>query len=264
VNCGLILNQNRAIEAAHGEYISIYHDDDIYHPEIVKRSVEILDRHPRVGVVCSAVYMVEPDAPEKARSLDRMSWKPIMPGHVMRRELLHRWDCRIPAPTTMVRRKCYEQAGAYKPEFAGGADREMWLRILRNWDLAYISEPMARLRHHFKIGRFTAAQAERHWTDLKGHVEIQRHHLEQEFRDAPLRLRVELQRLRLKRFKEFWRWGMWAVAKGNNDEYLNTALTAFRDAGMRRSATILEQLYRSEVAHSACAGALHLYRHVGA
>src|SRR3954463_3838495 len=52
VNCGLILNQNRAIELATGELIAIYHDDDFYHPDIVRRSIEVLDANPRVGVVC--------------------------------------------------------------------------------------------------------------------------------------------------------------------------------------------------------------------
>jgi glycosyltransferase involved in cell wall biosynthesis len=264
VNCGLVPNQNRAIAEASGDLIAIYHDDDFYHPDIVKRSVEILNNHPNVGMVCSAIYVLEPDFPEQVRSLDRMPLAPITPGHIVRRELLHRWDCRIPAPTAMVRRKCYEDAGVFKPEFAGGADRELWLRILRNWDLAYISEPMARLRGKNKLTRFNSAQAEQHWLNLKGHVEIQKTHLEEDFKNAPLSLVFERQRLKAKRFREFWRWGIWAVAKGNNDEFVRAGVDCFRESGMFKSASLLTRLHRSGVAQSVFAGAIQLYKQVAA
>jgi glycosyltransferase involved in cell wall biosynthesis len=261
-NCGLILNQNRAIEEGKGDVIAVFHDHDLYHPDLVRRSMEILENNPRVGIVCSAIHMVDPDSPDKIHSTDIMSWKPISPGSVIRRELLHRWDSPVAAPTAMVRRQCYQEAGVFKPEFGGGADRELWLRILRNWDLGYIREPMARLRDRKRIIRFSPEQAREHWFSLKGQVLIQRVHLEHEFVDAPIHRLFERRRLRAKQFSEYWRAGIWAVAKGGNDEFLHYALEAFNDARMPVSAFLLRRLYHSKIAHSTFASAIQLCKQV--
>ena len=45
-NVGQIENQNRCIEEAAGEIIAIFHDDDIYHPDILRRSLAMLDKYP--------------------------------------------------------------------------------------------------------------------------------------------------------------------------------------------------------------------------
>jgi glycosyltransferase involved in cell wall biosynthesis len=263
-NVGLILNQNRAIEEARGELVAVYHDHDLYDLDLVRRSVEIFEANPNVGVVCSAIQLVDPDNPDQVYRTDVMPWHEVTPGRSVRGLLLHEWNSPITAPTAMVRRKWYHVAGAFRPEFGGGADREMWLRIFRHCDLGYIAEPLARLRDRKKIRSFNRTQADYHWNTLKGQVRIQAVHLESEFADSPGRRSLERQLLRYMQFTEFWKWALWAVAQGDNTEFLNVAVAAFRDTGMDISARLLDFCRRSRFAARSIAAVFQVYKAVNA
>jgi hypothetical protein len=262
-NLGLILNQNRCIEEASNEFVAVYHDHDFYHPDLVKKSLEIFDTHPTVGVVCCAVHTVDPVSPDLIKRTDIRNWTECTPGRVIRRELLHRWDSRITAPTAMVRKVCYEQAGVFRPEVGGGADRELWLRILRSWDLGYIATPMARLRDRptaVPVDRSRAAAlAAEHWHQLAGQVRIQTVHMEQDFAHSPLRLMSERARLKTTALREFWRWEMLMLAKGH-EQACAQAADAFQQAGLTWSSVIAAWLHRSQAAKTSLSVALRTYR----
>jgi glycosyltransferase involved in cell wall biosynthesis len=63
VNRGLAWNHNRLVHLARGEYFKWVGHDDIYHPDMLRRCVEVLDRD-RDVVLCS-VWEVEIDADGK-------------------------------------------------------------------------------------------------------------------------------------------------------------------------------------------------------
>ena len=264
-NVGLILNNNRCIEEATGELIAIYHDDDFYHKDLVKRSVEILDRNPRVGVVCCAVDIVDPVDPTRVNSRAVMPLKEVNSGHQIRRDLLHKWGSPIPTPTAMVRRACYEQVGVFRDTYGGGSDRELWLRIFRHWDFGYITEPLAQLRDRSKripsdadaVARWSRWQ----WDELVGQIEIQRIHFEEEFANSPARLAVERARLRTATFYELWRWGLLMLAKGTPGLY-QPGVHAFRQAGMDTSAAVFELMQRSQLMRDTLARLLRTMRSV--
>jgi len=123
---------------------------------------------------------------------------------------------------------------------------------------------MARLRAKNHIRQFNASQAATHWDNLRGQVQIQKVHLEEETKGAPVRRWFERLRLRMTRFQEFWRWGIWAVGKGNNDEFLKAAIESFKKEGLTISAILLSRLYRSRIAHTTFANAIQFYRQVTA
>jgi glycosyltransferase involved in cell wall biosynthesis len=60
VNRGLTWNHNRLVHLARGEYFKWVGHDDIYHPDMLRRCVEVLDRD-RDVILCS-VWEVEIDA----------------------------------------------------------------------------------------------------------------------------------------------------------------------------------------------------------
>jgi hypothetical protein len=193
-----------------------------------------------------------------------VNFSEITPGQTVYRELLRNWRCGIVGHTTMVRRACYERLGTFNPEFGGAADRDFWLRIFRYWDLGYIAEPMARVRQRRVITRFTAAEADAHWHDLQSQIQIQQLHLKQYFGHRPVRCRIEMQRLKITHFREFWRWGCWLLAKRNNPEFSRAALSAFRATGLKMSARAIEHLEKSPAAAGLFSAALRLYRTVRA
>lgn len=59
-NRGISWNHNRLVDLARGEYFKWVGHDDIYHPDMLRRCVEVLDRDPDL-VLCS-VWEIEIDA----------------------------------------------------------------------------------------------------------------------------------------------------------------------------------------------------------
>jgi glycosyltransferase involved in cell wall biosynthesis len=258
-NCGLILNQNRAIEEGQGEFIAVLHDHDFYHPDLVKRSVDILDGNPGVGVVCSGMHLVDPDQPERIIRTDIQPWAPVMSGKEMRRIMMREWNSPIAAPTAMVRRRCYEEAGTFIAEYGGAADRELWLRIFRKWDCAYIAEPLAKLRDRYIISSYNKTQSVEFWKQMKGQITIQEVHMPYQYGNAPVKVAWERTKLRMKTFMQFWRWGLWGLAS-NENVFVREAADAFTEVGMRGSARLLMSLQSSALASRALANVRRLYR----
>ena len=52
-NIGYNENYNKCIELANGKYIGIFHSDDIYDTEIVKKSIDLIESNKEIGFVCS-------------------------------------------------------------------------------------------------------------------------------------------------------------------------------------------------------------------
>lgn len=210
-NVGIIGNQNRCIEEARGDLIAIYHDHDLYHPDLLRRSVALLDQYPDVGIVCAAVHMIDPIHTDKIIQTYRESWPEVVSGRDLVKTLTVRWDSPIAAPTAIVRRACYDCVGKFASDIGLGADRELYIRILSHWNLGYISEPMALLRIRDSSHGIDAQQF---WQGLHDHVRIQRTYIDQTFVSSAFRRRIEYQRLRIKRLYEFWKAALWAQAKG--------------------------------------------------
>jgi glycosyltransferase involved in cell wall biosynthesis len=144
-NLGQIENLNRCIELARGEYVCIFHDDDVYAPRILEREVGVLFRTPNAGLVHTAVWVLTEEG--RARRVHRVSDRDyVRPGREAFVTYLRRAHD-IVFSTAMVRRSCYETVGGFDPRFIL-ADGDMWLRIALDFDIAYIAEPLAGYRVH--------------------------------------------------------------------------------------------------------------------
>ena len=144
-NIGFVKNLNKCLSLASGEYISILHSDDMYLPNMLEKEAKILDSNPNVGFVYSSVKIINKDGivTEDYRPFDKHyiingeeEFKRLVLGNYIR------------TPTVMVRQKCYTVLGGYNEENPFPSDWEMWLRIALNYDVAFISEPLAYYRIH--------------------------------------------------------------------------------------------------------------------
>jgi glycosyltransferase involved in cell wall biosynthesis len=55
----MFVNFNRGLQAASGHYITYFHDDDIYLPDFLTASTQLLDEHPEVALVGSNCGVVD-------------------------------------------------------------------------------------------------------------------------------------------------------------------------------------------------------------
>src|SRR5215471_11715601 len=128
-NRGIYGNMNDGITLARGEYIAIYHADDVYDPHIVEREVEFLARHPDVAAVFCKEVFISPEGREFGRvelPPEVRGGGPFEYGLVFNTLLAHKNKI-FCCPTCMVRASVYRAVGVYRDkEFRNTSDLEMY------------------------------------------------------------------------------------------------------------------------------------------
>lgn len=149
-NRGIYGNVNDGIAIARGDYIAVYHADDVYHPHIVEREVAFLERHPEAGAVFCQDIFIDPSGHE----LGRLELPPEVRGGyplgypVIFNALLTYKNPFLRCPSSMVRASVYRDVGLYRDqEFRNTADLEMWLRIAQKYPIGILEEYLFRYRY---------------------------------------------------------------------------------------------------------------------
>jgi glycosyltransferase involved in cell wall biosynthesis len=149
-NRGQFDNVNDGIERAQGEYIAVYHADDIYSPQIVEREVAFLQYHSKAGAVFCLDIFIDAvgreygrlEIPREIRELD------LLPYPVVLNKLLEYKNTFLVGPSSMVRASVYREVGGYRgDEFQIASDLEMWVRIARKYPIGIIDEHLFHYRH---------------------------------------------------------------------------------------------------------------------
>jgi len=142
-NIGPFANMNYLIAQARGAYICIVHDDDMYFPTFLERESDMLDRHPEVGMVHSAVYEVDADGkrrqvvrayPQTTVLRGKDEFVRYMEGH------------NVCCSSVMARAQLYRD-NPFDPRFLC-ADFLMWMKFALRADVGYIAEPLLEMRVH--------------------------------------------------------------------------------------------------------------------
>ena len=147
-NLGLVGNWNRCLALAQGEYITIFHQDDLMRPDNLAAKVELLDNYPQIGLVHSNI-----DTIDAAGAVTGGHWA-IQPSHA---PVTAGWWCFeqlalrgnfISCPSVVVRTSCYRALGGFDTRLPFTCDLEMWLRIASRHDVGYLSTPLIGNRQH--------------------------------------------------------------------------------------------------------------------
>jgi glycosyltransferase involved in cell wall biosynthesis len=148
-NIGSTANFRRVIELADTEFLVMLPDDDVLYPEHLQATVGVMDRFPNVGLVHTAFRLLDEQAqvtgshqPLKARS----------PLTIERRdralERLMVADFPICFPSVLYRTPAIVAADGVREEEGPFGDLQMWMRIAREWDFAYLSGTLTGVRIH--------------------------------------------------------------------------------------------------------------------
>lgn len=158
-NIGAGANFNLLVGLARGEFVAIYHSDDIYDSDIVSASVEFLQSHPEAGLVGTMARVISSDGsfrynyrlPEPLVRLSRTIF--TRDEAILGTTLLSGDRIFLVTPSVMVRRSAYDEFGAFdQATYAAAVDYEMWLRIAASYRIGVIDRPLMRYRIHDKQG----------------------------------------------------------------------------------------------------------------
>lgn len=153
-NVGIPEVLNVCVREARGEYISFLGSDDALAPTALEKEAAVLDANPKVGLVHSAAWLMDEAGrltqllrpPFARESYVRSGNVNIRAGYAEIADLL--MSNHIVATTVMVRSRCFDECGFFDQRFGLYEDWNMWTRIFKRWDAAYVHHPLAFYRVH--------------------------------------------------------------------------------------------------------------------
>jgi glycosyltransferase involved in cell wall biosynthesis len=145
-NLGMPGNLNSAIRHATGDYIANLHDADTFAPTLLERWEGALDEHPTAGFVFCGISGW-PHPTREGNGVILHNVLPLTPGRVFyESHLLHRFSSIIWG-TVMARRVAYARLLPFDDRFGYVSDVDMWMRMCRHFDVAYVRAPLIHLDH---------------------------------------------------------------------------------------------------------------------
>lgn len=141
-NGGVASARNAGLRSATGTYVGFLDQDDVWYPSKLSRQVAVLDRRPNVALVHSDVTYVDADGNQLPRD-------PYFPAKV-EGSCFARFFMANPVMTctALVRRSVIDAAGGFDEAIRFSDDYDLWLRIARHHEIAYVDEPLAMYRLH--------------------------------------------------------------------------------------------------------------------
>lgn len=135
-NLGLFGNFNRCIEQAQGEYIHILHSDDTIDPFFTERCIKFFQNNPTVKMTTTSARIISENSIRDSR-FSEMDFILKAPEGL---KYLFLYRNFIVCPSVMVHRDVYRDVGGYSLEYPYSSDLYQWFKILKKYDIGYVSE----------------------------------------------------------------------------------------------------------------------------
>jgi glycosyltransferase involved in cell wall biosynthesis len=128
--------RNTGIHNSHGDYIAFLDDDDEWYPAKLARQMEVmLKSRPEVGAVYAGYFVVD-------RTTGKVCLQRVP---TQRGDLCSTLLKSNPIGTTssiLVKRTCLEKVGNFDEALPSFQDRDLWIRISREFHFDYVQEPL--------------------------------------------------------------------------------------------------------------------------
>ena len=153
-NLGLNDHFNRCYAAATTPYMFLIPDDDRMAPDVLERTLPILDENPRVGLVHGCARLVDEAGGTiaDAHHMTGLAGSAIEPGAEFIRRATDA-GYRVHASTALIRTEALSDVRLIDEDFPV-TDVGLWNRVALKWDLAFLDETLATVTIH--SGAYTA------------------------------------------------------------------------------------------------------------
>ena len=142
---------NRGVHESGGEYVAIYHADDVYDARIVERELAALCRRPDV----TAVFCLDRFIDETGGDYGRLRLPAAIANTdtfdatLLVESLLRYKNTFLRTPSVMLRRSAFDAVGGFDQErFGIAADLDMWVRLSLEGPIALVHEYLMGYRHY--------------------------------------------------------------------------------------------------------------------
>lgn len=145
INLGMTGNYQAALERTTGAYIAFLHDNDLFHPDLLAKWASALDRYPSAALVFNSLEAIDFEN-RHVRYWFHPYPSLIRPGMNLLDDMLTRWGSPVHG-MVMMRSSVVDAVGPFDwKRFPNLGDVDMWMRLAGRFDVAYVREPLIRVR----------------------------------------------------------------------------------------------------------------------
>lgn len=143
-------NFTRCIEIGSGQYMAIFHSDDIYECDIIQKQVAYLDSHPEVSAVFTQATLIDENGvvigSTGCHPEDALRDRQITEEELLRSML--KYHNYLVCPSAMARTVIYQNHIRTwgNERFASASDVDIWIRIAQVGPIAVLAEKLIRYR----------------------------------------------------------------------------------------------------------------------
>lgn len=144
---GLAGNWNACVEACRTPYLSLFHQDDRMRPGHLESHRETFLKRPDLGMVCGPTVTID----SEGRGLVDDSLKDIPSTEIYERgEFLSELSVSNPVRCSAVSLnvEAIRGIGGFDPAYRYALDWDAWIRIARDWPVAWLAEATIEVRWH--------------------------------------------------------------------------------------------------------------------
>lgn len=149
-NEGICRTLNKGLELAKGKYIALLASDDLYAPEKIEKQVHLMEENANIGLVFSDHYFIRFNEITNIKCTDyKRNIRECFINNIQNVNMYSRLltENIIPALTVLIRKECLDKVGGFDNDLKT-EDYDMWLRLSKEFPIAFIDEPLAYYRIH--------------------------------------------------------------------------------------------------------------------
>jgi glycosyltransferase involved in cell wall biosynthesis len=178
-------NWNRCFQHGRGEFMAIFHADDIYLPRMVSRQVETFRKYPDVGCIFTQGNIIDENdeiigefkLPPTMRDSEPHSYPEILGSALEYADF-------FPCPTAMLRRDLYTELSPFRyDQFGSASDFDMWLRAAARAPVLILNEKLINYRVSKTQGSFGVNKLRTRESDF---FKVMDHHLKHTKETLPI------------------------------------------------------------------------------
>ena len=136
-------NWNRCIELSKGEWIHIFHQDDVLLDGFYQKLKEVEDSTPSIKSIFSRNVYIDENGYWRTLSRRERQTDGFIDEFLYS---VHESD--IQCPSVVVKKDIYEELGLFNSTLAYALDKEMWARIASKYSWYYLVNPLSCFRIH--------------------------------------------------------------------------------------------------------------------